>query len=267
MDNIKLKDAVRLSWGEVAYHLGKFISEILKREIHCCALPDNTEQYWGLSSVNTTFTLEDFKLLLGYVRADEETYNEAMPDDSKDSKSLGQRLSELLLKKMISSSWEHLSVTEDGIWLIGINRENITIPEINSDILMIDNAAVEMHRLLSKTDLIDKLQKAGCSCSALSELCNQYVKLFGNELYWQYPITDGEHYGVYFVLVREGILSLPYSDVDSLDEQFDIDNAKICDVRDISNYLSNWKQFSSYTSKILDTMVRFLYRREAENNE
>lgn len=262
MENIKLCAATRLNWGEAAYHLGKFISEILKREVHCCAIPDGTEQYWGLNAVNTTFSLEDFKILLAYVRADEETYNEAMPDDSKDSKSLGQRLSEALLEKMIGSSWEHLSVTEDGIWLIGIDRENIIIPEISSDILMIDNAAVEMRRLLPKADLIEKLQKADCSCSSLSELCNQYVKLFGNELYWQYPITDGEHYGVYLILVREGILSIPYSNVDSLDEKFCMDKAKLCDMRDMSNYLSNWKQFSGYTSKILDTMVRFLYKRE-----
>ncbi len=269
MDNIKLCDATRLSWGEAAYHLGKFISRILKREIHCCALPDGTEQYWGLSAVNTTFTLEDFKILLAYVRADGETYNEAIPDDSKDSKSLGERLSEALLEKMIASSWEHLSVTEDGIWLIGIDRDNITIPEIGSDILMIDNTAVEMQKLLSKDEFINKLPKSSATFSDIYDICESesYIKDYGNELCWKYSICDGEHPGVFFVLVKEGILCLPYNESTVLEEYIDLSSIKLCDVKDMSNYYSRLKRFSSYMSKILDTMVRFLYNREEQENE
>lgn len=77
------------------------------------------------------------------------------------------------------------------------------------------------------------------------EFCEPYREQYHNELCWGYPISDGKHLGTFLVLVREGVLSLPYDDADKVDyELFCLEDARMCDFESIEIFLSDWKKFA-----------------------
>lgn len=62
----------------------------------------------------------------------------------------------------------------------------------------------------SKDELMHWLVEHGANHLQLMDFCSDYMAKYCNELCWQYPISDGKHLGTYIVLVKEGVLSLPY---------------------------------------------------------
>ena len=64
--------------------------------------------------------------------------------------------------------------------------------------------------LKSKDELMHWLVEHGANHLQLMDFCSDYMAKYCNELCWQYPISDGKHLGTYIVLVKEGVLSLPY---------------------------------------------------------
>lgn len=262
--NKHIKNALRLTWGEVSYYISGYVSRYLGRNIVCKATVEDGN-YWDTSAVNTEFTKSEFRTLLSLVFADDFMYHESLPKDSDTSRSLGMELSEALLKMVISSAWHCCSIHEDGLWLIGIDEKCITLPEINPNILLIDNCVVDTSMLMSKDILMQKLENSGGMCSDLSALCKENVIRFGNELYWHCPLPDSEHSGYYFVLVKEGVLSIPYNYISDLDEEFALGDAYMCGWKDMINFQNSWHEYAKHTEKTLEILGDYLGERGDDN--
>ncbi len=252
-----LKNALRLNWSEISYYISGFISEQLGRNIVCKASPED-DNYWDIAAVNTQFTRKELRLLLGLVYANDFIYHESLPEESDKSVSLGMDLSEALLKIIISSTWHHRSIYEDGLWLIGIDEKSIKLPRINTTTLLIDNCAVDTSMLMSKDMIMQKLDESHGKYSDLSQICNENHIRFGNQLYWHFPLPDSRHSGYYLVLAKEGVLSIPYDSISDTNEKLELEDAFMCSWSDMIDFEKRLHEYSHHTEKILSILEDYL---------
>lgn len=133
----------------------------------------------------------------------------------------------------------------------------------------IGDLALNLEELKSRLELLDYLGENGPTHSALMDFCEGYREKYGNELCWPYPISDGKHLGTFFVLVREGILSLPYDDADKVDyELFCVDDAVLCDdYADMEIFMDDWQLFHNDLMQAMTAMREYLHDQEVQSNE
>jgi len=127
---------------------------------------------------------------------------------------------------------------------------------------------IDFEKLKSRRELMEYFNENGSTHTALMEFCEEYRDAYGNELCWPYPISDGKHLGTFFVLVREGILSLPYDDADKVDyELFCMDDAVMFqDYADMDIFIDDWKLFHKDLLQAMTAMRDFLYRQEVQRD-
>ena len=259
MDN-KIKNALLLTWGEIAFYVGEKVSGLIGRKITCQAGFED-EAYWGVAAINDTFSVQELKNILCSVIATKSMYDEALPPDSDDSRSLGMGLSAKLLENCIGSSWEHLSISDDGLWLIGIEPETVKLPEMSQDVIYVEDCFVDTTKLISKDELMKYLEGTDGMGSDLDEFCQKNLLEYGTKLYWYCPLPSKDHEGYYFVLVRDGVLSLPYNHVYDRDEELALGDAKLFNSREVFNVKCNWDEFTDTTSRILNSLAFHLMKR------
>lgn len=264
MDN-KIKNAVKLSWGEISQHISTIVSQQLGRSVVCKANYEDYN-YWGAAAATGTFTVDELKILLCFIKADNNTYCDSLPSDSDTSKSIGMTLSETLLAISLKTTWEHTSICKDGLWLVGLENASM-LPQRDEKLLYIDDAVIDTSKLMDKDTLLTKLTDSEGLCSDLSRFSEGNVTMFGNELYWHYPISDSDHAGYYFVLVKEGVLKLPYNYISDLNEEFAIGDAALCSWREMLHFLHNLKEYSDYTIRTLTILSEYLRERGAGNEK
>ena len=125
-----------------------------------------------------------------------------------------------------------------------------------------------MDALLPMDELIEQLFDAGGSETDLVNVCDRYVKQFGNQLFWSYPISNGEYNGVCFVLVREGILCLPYDVIDREEyEFFERDGVRLLSAEEMGYFISEWKRASRELEEVMDSFMNYLKERERNESE
>lgn len=91
---------------------------------------------------------------------------------------------------------------------------------------------------------------------------------YQNELCWCYPITDELHLGTFLLLVKEGVLSLPFNEVDSVDyELFCLEDACLCDAASINLLIADWYRFDSDLRHAMEGMRRYYEKKEAVSIE
>lgn len=134
--------------------------------------------------------------------------------------------------------------------------------------IKIGGMELKMEELRGRQELLDYFNEHGPTHSALMDFCEEYQEKYGNELCWPYPISDGKHLGTFFVLVREGILSLPYDDADKVDyELFCLDDATLFeDYADMEIFMEDWKLFHNDLLEAMTAMRDYLYSREVQSN-
>jgi len=107
--------------------------------------------------------------------------------------------------------------------------------------------------------MLDILRVYGEDYRALSRICDYYYKIFGNELVWRYPISDGKHMGTHITVVKEGFLSLPYDAVDHDDgELLELDDAAMFNADDFEFFIQDWRSFSEDLVSAMSDMQRIL---------
>lgn len=83
-----------------------------------------------------------------------------------------------------------------------------------------------------------------------------------------YPTTDELHLGTFLLLVKEGVLSLPFNEVDSVDyELFCLEDACLCDAASINLLIADWYRFDSDLRHAMEGMRRYYEKREVIGNE
>lgn len=129
--------------------------------------------------------------------------------------------------------------------------------------MSIDGLSLCTDALRSKQELIDYLHENGATHSALMNFCDEYREKYKNELCWSYPISDGKHLGTFLVLVKEGILSLPYDDADKVDyELFCLEDACMFDSAAMTDFIQDWDQFAKNLRAAMCSMRNFLTEKE-----
>jgi len=134
--------------------------------------------------------------------------------------------------------------------------------------IKIGDLEMNLDELKSRQELLDYFQENGPTHSALMDFCEEYREKYGNELCWPYPISEGKHLGTFLVLVKEGVLSLPYDDADKVDyELFCIDDMRLFqDYADMEIFMDDWKLFHEDLMAAMTAMENYLYEQEAQEN-
>ncbi len=134
--------------------------------------------------------------------------------------------------------------------------------------IKIGDLTLNVEELRSRQELLDYFNENGPTHSALMDFCEEYREKYGNELCWPYPISDGKHLGTFFVLVREGVLSLPYDDADKVDyELFCMDDVALFkDYADMEIFIDDWKLFHNDLMQAMTAMRDYLYNQEVQSD-
>lgn len=257
----QIYQTLKLSWEEIGTLTGTMISVVLKRDVTCRAAFDDYN-YWTVSDTAGRFSHDDLDMLLDYVDADSEIRKIVFGFESDTTEALDMELSQALLRKKLNTSWGRELVTEDGLWLVGIDSGRLNY----AGTITINGRIISMDTLWPKDEFVKRLFEAGGSEADLSDLCDRYVKQYGDQLYWPYPISDGEYNGVYFVLVQEGVLCLPYDEIDKDEyEIFEEDGVRLLTAEEMGYFISDWKRESCELEKVMNSFLRYLKAKERGN--
>ena len=122
--------------------------------------------------------------------------------------------------------------------------------------ITINGVQIDPEKLMSKDELLDYLRENGEDDKALAKVRENYYQIFGNELIWQYPISDGLHLASCIAVVREGFLNLPYDDVDThYGELYELDDAKLHNEVSLQLFLDFFKPFADDLISALTSML------------
>ena len=113
--------------------------------------------------------------------------------------------------------------------------------------------------LMSKDELISFLRETGSDNRALSNIRDRQHEKYGNELMWNYTISDGVHLGTFIVPVKEGFVSLPYDAIDNEDgELLELDEAAMFDCDAMQFLIDDWRSFSDGLTNAMTDMLHIL---------
>ena len=207
-----------LSWHLVANIVEAQIGNILQKNIQCNAAPDDWD-FWSVRFTDYRMPTQEVKMICNFVHATESERKDAYPLDGEATVgSLGNDIVVKLLSFGMGASWEWSFAREDSLFLVGC---------VERDCINIGKHLIYYDTLKSKQELIDYFVEHSPSERALAEFCGEYAQRYQNSLYWHYPLSDSEHLGAYLVLVKEGVLYIPYNDADKVScELFCLDDMK-----------------------------------------
>ncbi len=131
--------------------------------------------------------------------------------------------------------------------------------ETTEKLLRIGNVEVNPALLKSSAELKEYLSDWGATFTSLSDFCEEYQNKFGNQLYWHYPCSDDKHNGLYFVLCSDGILCLPYDQMDGkYFESFEMQDARFLDADSMKLFIDDWNRFSADLVDAMTSMREWL---------
>ena len=252
--------ALRLEWSEVGPIASKAIADIIGRSITCVGKRDD-ETYWEIQFVDYQMPLsEKFKILerIGVTKELQREY------ESTIATSLFMEASKKLLRYALKIEYAEEIISPRYLWLVGVEEKD----EVHPLLLELGNLSLNFEELKSKQGLISYLMEHGPNHSSLMDFCEEYRDRYGNELCWSYPISDGKHLGTFIVLVKEGILSLPYDDADKVDyELFCMEDITFFDSDAISYFIDDWHLFDQDLLQVMYAIKHYLQKQEEQNEK
>ena len=262
MNESKVYNTLKLTWEQVAWYLENILSGFLGRPIQCtCQAEDNS--YWSVAATNDRFSYAEIERLLSYVRAAGKIGRGSLPVDAPDSRSLDMELARMLLQQVLHTTWEEECITDKALWLIGIQMDALSLPDTDQDLFFLGDLSIDCSKLWGKEEFVQYLFDEGGTFTQLADLCDRYVHEFHNELYWHFPISDGDFNGVYFVLVKEGILCLPYNVIDCEDHEcFESQGVRLCTAEDLGFFIHDWNRTDTELRNAMSAFYQFLTRKE-----
>ena len=247
---------VKLSWDSVADFVGNAISMILEGHYSCTAHSD-AHDYWAITTKNR-IDMDKLEKVCSYIGATEADRNDTIPKDDaekkKGTKSLGMGVSSKLLSIKLGFSWENAFPTEEALWLVGCKRNESV--RVGATIIYLD-------MLKSKDELFDFMISHGCDHRAIHHFTVDYTDKYKSQLYWEVPYSKGWHLGAYFVLVKEGVLMLPYDDADKTSRaKFHLEDACLVDYETVYKYRNDFSSFAANVDCGLEILCDLLRKRE-----
>ena len=269
MNDPMILQTLRIELRDAAVWLSRKLSVLLEREIICEASADDYD-YWALKCLNDRFSLADLCRLLSHVNVSKEMIEVTIPADADSCSGIDVSLCNALLQEILHTGWDHQLVQGDAVYLIGINQDTLTYPPFVPNVPRIGSLRICSELLMGKEELLDALSedKDKNNCSSLAAVSERNIEFFGNELYWQYPLSDDMHNGMYFVLVREGVLCIPYDRVE--EDVYEIlltHEAHLCNSEEMQNYMDDWSEYSSRLSSTMRSLQENIILKELENDK
>ena len=122
-----------------------------------------------------------------------------------------------------------------------------------------NGTTINIAELKSTSELKEYLNEWGATFTSLNDFCEAYTDKYQNPLYWHYPYSDDKHNGLYFVLCSDGILCLPYDQMDGeYFEYFELEDARFLDTDSINILIDDWIRFSVDLVDAMQTMKEWL---------
>ena len=123
MRDISEKRAVELSWDRVQSIVSEEIGEILGLQIQC-KVNVVESSFWDVTFIGYRLPLPKLCQLLQVTQATPEDWEDALPDEGGiDVGGIGIMLAEKLISRYLKLTWEHHLITEDSLWLVGVNED------------------------------------------------------------------------------------------------------------------------------------------------
>lgn len=268
MNNTFSQPAWKLPWEAVATIVEARLFKHLHVPIRCKAVRED-EHYWSIQRLEGVFTREDITHLLQAESAPPATVHSELSMESSSSRALSMELSSLLLQHELRANWEFEYLTSEALWLLGYQKCSEQNDDSKALHLHLSNLDIPLSELKSREELLSFLQKHGADYDALMDFCDGYLDCYNNCLFWHYPISDGKHLGTYLVLVREGILSLPYDDKNDVPcGQFLLEDAALFrTVEEMQCFINDWRHFDADLTQAMYAMKDLLQQQEVEHRE
>lgn len=251
---------VKMSWDTVANFVAYAIANILELNYPCKAHSD-AQDYWAIQ-LEDRMDMAKLERICDYIGATDADRRETFPKDDfekdRGTKSLGMGISSKLLQLKVGYTWESAFPTEDALWLVGCKKnESITM----------SGTTIYLDMLKSSDELLDFMMAHGCNDGTIQQFTKEYQDKYQSQLFWEVPFSrDRNHLGVYFVLVKEGVLMLPYDDADKVSRaKFHPEDAMLASAETVYKYLHDFNAFSSNLTSSLEDIKSFLTRRERDD--
>ncbi len=121
--------------------------------------------------------------------------------------------------------------------------------------------------LKTKQQLIDFLTENPPNERSLAEFCHTNCERYGKSLYWHFPFGDTEHLGAYIVLVREGVLYLPYNQADSSNfEVFCLEDISFISAKEAHSMMVDYENNAQAFRWAFDSIMKYLIDKEKKND-
>ena len=251
---------VKMSWDTVANFVSYSLAHILELNYPCTAHSDASD-YWAIQ-LEDRMSLDKLEKICSYIGATDADRRETFPKDdfekNRGTKSLGMGISSKLLQLKVGYTWESSFPTEDALWLVGCKKnESITL----------SGTTIYLDMLKSSDELLEFMMAHGCNESSIHHFTKEYQDKYQSQLFWQVPFCrDRNHLGAYFVLVKEGVMMIPYDDADKVSgAKFHLEDAMQASSEMVFKYLHDYNAFSSNLTGSLEDIKSFLIRRERGN--
>lgn len=252
---------VKLSHKKVVELCQREIEMICKHTVPCKYLHEDYN-VWEIGFCGYRLPVSELFQIFDAVGADERVIRQSIPDElGVDVNGIGSDASRLILERALGLVWEQELSDEAFLWLIGAEK-----PREKKDerMFLYKNTVVNLDHLKTKDEAIAYIEDNGGNYSALQNFDEKYSLTYNQQLYWHFPIvTDNLFTGTYFLLVREGVLALPYNIVDEHDlEVFSLEDAGLCGVEELDNYIKEWQDHSDELFGAFGAMRRLLVKEE-----
>ncbi len=247
-----------ISWEAVSRFISNELFRILGKEIKCKAKMDDYD-YWAVNFLRYKMPIDEIEKICCHLDANDVERSDAFPTEKEDHvKSFGVAIANKLLSSAIRCFWRNMLATKDKLYLIDCEER---------ESLVIGHERVFFDLLKSKQELIDYLSENGPNEPSLAEFCYEYGERHKNSLYWHYPIGDEMYLGAYIVLVKEGILCLPYKDADEKNyESFCLEETRFLTGDDIFLMKTEFCRYADGMSKTLETLTKYIAEKEREDD-
>lgn len=249
---------IELTWEQVVEKMEDILSRILGVNLECSTTQDDVD-FWGVKLGGYRMSLEEVGKVCDYVGADESERKDAYPSDESESTvgDFGVDIANKLLALSLGIHFKKYLVEDKSLLLIDC-RKNETI--------RIYGEPVCLDTLKSRNELLDFLYAEGANESSLLRFATDYEENQNNGLFWKIPIKDQNHLGVFFALVKEGVLYLPYDDADKTNGAIiSFDDMKLADHSMVASYLRRFQSYYSATTDVLNDLCNYLNKKEKSN--
>lgn len=190
-------------------------------ELICAFMTDYSSAYGKVAEAVEAFSRElpDATFLLDYINTDTDAQQhihirngERETLDSYVAYADPQRICyDAIPSSSDNFSFVYEAAPPDGIWrYMGLNLQPALVP--------------------TRAELLKELNAHGSGWSGISALCYRQDGQTGQELTWRYPISDGNFAGGFITLIQEGVLWIPYNEIDTWNgERLLLDEAHLLD--------------------------------------